>query len=59
MATLKEMVQAHLLQTQQQINDSGSPEATDRSDIQALSIYLQQGAETLDAEDNGSEEVAE
>ena len=59
MATLKEMAQAHLLNVQQQINDLEAQKQRIDQDIQALSDYLQQGAETLDAEDNGSEEVAE
>lgn len=59
MATLKEMAQAHLLNVQQQINDLEAQKQRIDQDIQALSDYLQQGAETLDAEDSGSEEVAE
>ena len=59
MATLKEMAQAHLLNVQQQINDLEAQKQRIDQDIQALRDYLLQGAETLDAEYNGSEEVAE
>ena len=59
MANIVEMAKAHLLNVQQQINDLENQKARIDEDIKALSVYLQQGAAELEADENDSTEEVE